>query len=147
MNTIVRYLRAFFVALRMTVRGQKPPPPPHPEWTAWARQTVLLIDEIYAAAESSGLDKNARQSLVVKLDGRSMSVETVLATLRYHAAQEYPSLLRTAGRFNRGAIQATNMNDHYWLLRLREETPLNKPSLQASIARLTAHLEATPPGK
>ena len=66
-----------------------------------------------------------------------MNVETILGTFRYHAAHEYPSLLKSAGRFNRNAVQATNINDRYWLSRLAEETALQDASLQSAFARLS----------
>jgi hypothetical protein len=144
MKTPIRYIRAFFIALSMTIRGKKPPPPPYPELTAWAREMTALVDELIAALDAHGLKKTARLSIVVRLDGRPLNLEMILNTFRYHAAQEYPSLLRSVGRFNRGAIQATNMNDLYWLSRLREETALQDSDLQAALRHLNDHLTSIP---
>jgi hypothetical protein len=143
-KTPARYFRAFFIALSMTIQGKKPPPPPHPELTAWTRRAVVLVDELAAALDSRGLNKSARLSIVVRLDGRPLNLDTIVSTLRYHTAQEYPSLLRFVGRFNRGAIQATNMNDLYWLSRLREEATLQDSQLQDALTRLSDHLTSIP---
>jgi hypothetical protein len=143
LNSVSRYIRAFVVALRMTVRGEKPPPLRHPEFYAWIREMVVLVDRVIAAADQSGLDQTA---IVVRLDSRPMSLEKVLQILRYHAAQEYPSLLRTSAtrRFNLSAIHATNMNDQHWLSRLRQESALQNPDIQAALARLSDHLNTIP---
>jgi hypothetical protein len=141
-HTLRRYLRAFIVALGMTLRGEGPPPPR--PLAAWSQQTLWRLDELYAALERQGLDEAARQQMALKLDGRLMKVETVLATVKHHAAQEYPSLLRSNIEFNLAAIQAANVNDRYWLARLAELPPLQAPAIAAALNRLRAHLDAIP---
>jgi hypothetical protein len=132
------------IALRMTLRGQQPPGLRHPELYAWIKQIGPLVGELSVAVDQAGLDKKAT---FVRLDGRRMSLDRVLQIIHYHAAQEYPSLLATSGngRFNIGAIQATNMNDRFWLTVLRDEASLQQPAVQAALARLSAHLDAIPP--
>ena len=146
MNILTRYIRAFIVALRLTLRGQQPPGLRHPELYAWIKQMALLVDAVYAAADQNGLDKKARETTMVKLDGRSMSLETAFQTLRYHAAEEYPSLLRNSpeSRHNLSAIYAGNMNDRYWLMTLQAEPALQNPAVHASLTQLGAHLDAIP---
>ena len=143
---MIRYLRALITALRFTMRGVQPPGLRQPELYAWIKQMVVLVDAVYAAADANGLDKAARTVATVKLDGRALTLETMFGTLRYHAAQEYPSLLRTSGGrgINLGAIQASNLNDRYWLLKLRDESSLGSPAVQAALAALAAHLDAIP---
>ena len=127
----------------MTLRGEKPAALRHPEFYAWIREMAVLVEEVSAAVKQSGLDQKAT---LVRLDGRQMSLETVLQILRYHAKDEYPSLLYTSGsrRFNLSAIQATNMNDQHWLSRLREESAMQNPDVQAALIRLSDHLNAIP---
>jgi len=146
LNTLSRYVRAFVTALRFTMRGEQPPGLRHPELYAWIKALVVRVDAVYTAADSNGLDENARKVAKVKLDGRDMSLETILGTLRYHAEHEYPSLLATSANrpVNLGAIQASNMNDRYWVLRLREEAALQHADVQAALARLGEHLDAIP---
>jgi hypothetical protein len=144
MTTPFRYLRAFIIALGMTLRGEKPPPPPYPEFSEWVREMAVRVDALYRAADANGLDQRARQSVFLRLDGREMSLEIVFSTFRYHATHEYPFLLRSTGRFNRSAVQAANMNDRHWLSRLREEATLQNLEVQAAIAELDTHLAAIP---
>lgn len=137
-------LRAFWLAIGFTRRGEKPPALQHPQLLAWVRQLDVLVDEVYAAAEQSQFDQTRRQATTLKLDGRLMSVESVLAAVRYHARQEYPSLLRSGLPFNRLGIQASNVNDHYWVSRLVDVPELQSPLLKTSLTRLAAHLNAIP---
>ncbi|MEO8610227.1 MAG: hypothetical protein ABI690_20195 [Chloroflexota bacterium] len=129
--------------LRMTVRGQQPPGLRHPELYAWIKQLTILIAELSTAVEQAGLDK---QNIIVRLDGRRLSLDKVLQIFHFQAEQEYPSLLATSAgrRFNIGAIHATNMNDRFWLLLLREDTSLQDPAVQTAFAHLNAHLDAIP---
>lgn len=144
---IGRYLRAFFVALRMTLRGEQPPPPRYPTLTAWTQQTVKLVDAVYTVAEQQGIDRARRQTLVLHVDKRDISVETILATIRHHAAQEYPYLLRVDIAHNLTALYASNLNDCYLALRLSELDALQAPPLKTTLDALRNHLEAVPPEK
>jgi hypothetical protein len=146
MTTLSRYARAFVTALRMTIRGQQPPGLRHPELYAWIRQMGVLVAELDTAITQVRLDKKA---VTVRLDGRPLTLERVLQIFQYHAAQEFPSLLNTSGgrRFNIGAIHATNMNNRFWLILLREEKQLQQPTVQAALARLAEHLDTIPTNK
>jgi hypothetical protein len=143
LNTLSRYVRAFMTALRMTIRGQQPPGLRHPELYAWIKQLAVLVAELSAAVDQAGLDK---KNIIVRLDGRRFSLEKVLQIFHYQAEEEYPSLLATSAgrRFNIGAIHATNMNDRFWLLLLREEPNLQNPAVQAALTRLSQHLDGIP---
>jgi hypothetical protein len=146
MNILTRYIRAFIVTLRLTLRGQQPPGLRHPELYAWIKQMLLLVDAVYSAADQNGLDKKVREATTVKLDGRSMSLETAFQTLRYHAGEEYLSLLRnsTNSRHNLSAIYAGNMNDRYWLMTLQAEPSLQNPAVHAALVQLSTHLDSIP---
>lgn len=145
MNTPLRYIRAFFTALGMTLRGEKPPEPRHPTFVSWTREMVIKVDMVKAALEKAGIDATARKAITLKLDGRTLDLETIVGTLHYHAAQEYPSLLRSGARHSLMAVQATGINDLYWLQRLLEEPKLQQPAVQTALQNLAAHLEAIPP--
>jgi hypothetical protein len=122
LNILTRYIRAFIVALRLTLRGQQPPGLRHPELYAWIKQMAVLIDAVYAAADQNDLNKKAREAVTVKLDGRSMSLETAFQTLRY----------------------AGNMNDRYWLMTLQAEPALQNPAVHVALVQLSAHLDSIP---
>lgn len=137
-------LRAFWLALRFTLRGEKPPALQHPQLLAWVQRLAVLVEDVYLAADQSQLDKERRQAVSLKLDGRLMSVESVLAAVRYHARQEYPSLLRSGLPYNRLGIQASNLNDHYWVSQLLDVPELQSPAVKSALLRLTAHLQTIP---
>lgn len=146
LKTLYRYLRAFFLAVALTIRGEKPSQSFQHPLVDWTRELRLLVNEVYQAAEQNGIDRKAREATKLRLDGRLMSLETILATVKFHAAQEYPSLLQHG--LNRDAlntIYASNINDQYWITSLIETETLGKPIFQASLVRLKMHLDQPPP--
>ena len=144
MMTFRRYARAFWLALRMTARGQQPPALEQPALLAWVRQLNILVEAAYAAADQAHFDAARRESLTLRLDGRVMSFDGVLAALRYHAQQEYPSLLRSGSPHNHLAVYASNVNDRYWLSSMLDSPALDTPALRQALVLLLAHLDALP---
>lgn len=142
---MLRYARAFWVALKLTLRGQSPAPHPYARLNAWIEQTPALVAAIYAAADRDGLDKNARKVLLLKLDGRDMTVQTVLAAVDHHARQEYPYLLRHLTDHSITAIYASNLDDQYRITRLRDSQLLPAGAAREALTRLSAHLNGIPP--
>ena len=144
-TTIRRYLRAFVLALKFTLRSEKPPllrvSERYPRLAAWWRQTITLLDETEQQSDMNGLDEAARKTLTIRVDKREVSMATILATIRYHAEQEYPYLLVQNYQFNALTLQATNLNDIYLAQRLAESVPA---AIQPVAAALTAHLQALP---
>lgn len=138
---MLRYVRAFWKALLMTARGEKPPPPAYPALMTWAEQTVALLDELNTAFTQNGVQA---AQVMVRLDGRDMSAEKALSVIRFHAAQEIRSLAKTYGHYNLLAVQATNINDRYWISRMAEQPGMSAPAVQAVYERLLAHLDAIP---
>jgi hypothetical protein len=141
---MIRYVRAFFVALRMTIRGEKPKPAPDVPLIAWINRTPQLVAEIYDTAERKGLNRAAREKIVVRLDGRDMSMQTVLAAVEYHARQEYPYLLQNLTQHSVMAVYASNMNDQYHVMKLYDEQIVREPAVREAITRLSEHLNAIP---
>ncbi|MFN8372776.1 MAG: hypothetical protein U0694_07850 [Anaerolineae bacterium] len=144
----MRYIRAFFTAFRMTLRGEKleaPPTSPHAPLLEWVKQADRLVNAAYRAAESSGITLEQRKNIVLRIDSRRMSAETILATVRHHTSTEYLSLLRNYSTHSITAIYASNLNDRYYVSRLLEAEILQNPVVKQAIERLNAHLEAIPP--
>jgi hypothetical protein len=147
MPSFQRYWRAFTQALKMTLRSEKLPPPPQPPLLLWTRQYATLMDALIKTADQNGLDQAGRKQVSLRLDGRQMSLETALMTLRFHAHEEYVSLLRSGVNSHvLNALQASNMNDRYWLARLLETPALQAAVLQTALTRLDAHLADLPIG-
>ncbi|MBI1278887.1 MAG: hypothetical protein GC179_12225 [Anaerolineaceae bacterium] len=148
MNQIQRYLRAFWGALRMTLRGEKivPTPLKVSPLSPWISQYLDLINSFLRAADQQGIDQTKRETIKLRLDGRQMSLETALLTLKFHASDEYPSLVRqgTEGRGVQNTVYATNMNDRYWISKMAENPDLQNPALQQALSALDAHLDSIP---
>ncbi|NWF70729.1 MAG: hypothetical protein HXY40_16715 [Chloroflexi bacterium] len=140
----MRYVRTFFTAISLTLRGARPPEVAHAPLRAWIAQARKLLDGVYAAADANGLPASQRQTLRLRIDKREMAVETLLAALRHHLNEEYPYLLRHPTPHSLTAIYASNLNDRYYISRLAET--LTTPALQRALQKLGAHLDAIPPG-
>ena len=135
-----RYARAFMTALRMTMRGETYTPQ-HPNLTTWTGRTVVLVDAVFAVANANGVDLAARKALVLHIDRRDVSMESILGTVRHHAAAEYPYLLRRDPGHALLAIRASNLNDSYRIERLCEQT---SGTVRAALETLGQHLDALP---
>jgi hypothetical protein len=143
---VMRYMRAFFKALSMTLRGEKPPAPTQrePQIIAWAGQSVLLLDQIEKAADAQGYSKATRQSAVLEIDRRELSLEMALQTIRHHALNEYPYLLNNYTRYSVMTIQAANLNDQHLVERFAQHERVPAP-VRDALRTLGEHLQAIPP--
>ncbi len=142
---MIRYIRAFFIALRMTLRGETVAPQARPMLRAWIQQANTLLDTIYTTADKHGFNQQRRAALILIIDRRDISMETILAGVRHNLTREYPYLLRQPdNRQNLNAIYATNMNDQFRVQRLADADVLDSPPVQAATAALAHHLAAIP---
>lgn len=140
---LYRYEARYYTALR---RGMAyiPPVSRYPRLSVWARRAAWLADTVVSTANAQRLDAAARKALVLHLDKRDISMETILATVRYHATSEYPALLNNADRHNMTAIYALNLNDRYLVLRLSQSEAIPAGPLQNVIVQLRNHLDHVP---
>ena len=145
MMTIKRYARAFIGALRLTLRGEvvQPIAERYPQLTAWWQDTLRLTAAVFAAADANGIPKSARETLVLHVEGRDISMETILKTVHFHADQELPLLMRREDSFNYLTLQATVLNDRFLVSKLAqaENLPL---TVKGAVEALSAHLETLP---
>ena len=141
-STIRRYVRAFVVALRFTLRGEKPPllqvRERQPQLVAWWERTLELIGEIERAAAAQGIDS---AGLTVHVDKRDLSMKTILATVKYHAEREYPYLAVQNDQFSPMTLQAINLNDRYLIMQLEKRVEGHTKTI---IETLSAHLGNLP---
>ena len=144
MQTPLRYVRAFFRALILTLRGQKPPSleaeEQHADLLVWCRETVAHVDATNAAIAGNGTNA---QSVTMHIEGRDVTLKHTLDVLRYHTAREYPHLIRSRERHAMLAIQALNLNDRFLVLRLSEYEGL-PASVKTAIDSLAGHLNEIP---
>jgi hypothetical protein len=138
---IVHHLRAFILALRLTLQGRKIAPK-HPELDVWARGAARHVEQVYQAAEAHGLDAAARAALILHLEHRDISMETILALVRHHVTQEYVKLQLDSVPHTFVAIYATNLNDRYRVARLRDA--VDQRTVKAALQGLSDHLEKIP---
>jgi hypothetical protein len=141
-TTLRRYLRAFALALRFTLRGDKPPllqvNERYPQLAAWWQKTITLLDALDRSAAANGIDQAA---LRVRVDKREISMTTILATVRYHAEREYPHLMAYGDQYNSLTLQALNLNDRHLVQSLIERVP---PTIKPEVEAFAAHLETFP---
>jgi hypothetical protein len=141
-QTIRRYARAFVLALRFTLRGEKPPllklREEQPDLAAWWRESVVLVEAIERAAVEHGVDP---ATVKLRVDRRDISMKTILATIRYHAERDYPYLIAHHDEHDQLALQSINLNDRYLVMQLGKHVQeVLKPAIEA----LGQHL-AEPP--
>ena len=147
LQTIRRYTRAFVLALRFTLRGEKPPllklRDEQPDLTAWWSESVLLVEAIERAAAVQGVDPAA---LKLRVDRRDISMKTILATVRYHAERDYPYLIAHHDQHDQLALQSINLNDRYLVMQLGNHADeALKPYIEALAEHLAAPPLLTPP--
>ncbi|MCS6834888.1 MAG: hypothetical protein NZ750_02590 [Anaerolineae bacterium] len=146
MNQLVRLWRAFWQALRLTLRGQtiSAPPSPHPQLSAWAAEGQRLVEACQRLADAQGLSREKRRSLIVQVDRRPISLETVLSGLHYHFRMEYPSLILSDDEFSILTVSALNLDDVHRLKVLLQADFLQSSPLLPFLQRILAHCEALP---
>lgn len=137
----MRYIRAFFLALWMTIRGEKIVRPYEPLW-AWAEKTPQLVQAVYRAADQHHMREDTRKKITLKIEGRDVSIQTILSGIEFHAKQEYPYLLEHLTDHTITAIYASNMNDQFHVRRLLDADLLPE---QQALATLNEHLASIPP--
>lgn len=137
-------LRAFWQALKMTLRGETyTPPVTQPEVRAWVEEGQILVKTLFETAEAHGLDEAARKQRVLTLEGRPISMQTILAAVQHNLMREYLPLLDSGLDHSWLSLAAFNMNDQYRLTQLAENLS-EYPAVQAAIKTLESHLAALP---
>jgi hypothetical protein len=145
MQNLLRYIRAFIRALMLTVRGQKPPSleaeEQYTDLLAWCREIVARVDATNAAAMDA-IGTNP-QLIKMHIEGRDVTLKHTLDVLRYHAAREYPHLIRSRTPHAILAIQALNVNDRFLVVRLSEYEGL-ADRVKSALDTLADHLTQIP---
>ncbi len=144
---MMRYIRAFFKALAMTIRGEKPQTAGerrYPPLAAWLQTAQGQVATVYEALDAANMDASARQQIEVKVDGRVTHMDALLGAVRHHLDEEYPYLLRDLTEHTLTGIYASNLNDQYWLAEILANADLPQ-TVAAPLRSLHAHLEAIPP--
>ncbi|MFZ4826882.1 MAG: hypothetical protein ACOYLB_05970 [Phototrophicaceae bacterium] len=144
---MTRFFRIFFQALMMTLRGEKPLTraqrdyPRLFEWLSVTTDKLRAIEDWFATHPPA---QAQRAHLKVKIEGREVTMETILASVRFHLAQEYPYLLKHLTEHTLTGIYAYNMNDAFQVFKLTQADAL-PTELQPLLQDLLNHLQAIPP--
>lgn len=143
---MMRYVRAFFKTVQLTVQGKQIPPVDvrYPQLSAWIDEGRQLVLQAYHTADAHGWDQQARQSLKLTLDRREMSMEVILGAVRHNFSMEYPMLLNALIEHNVTTLYAMNLNDQYRVAELAQAEELPQP-VGAAVNALAEHLRNIPP--
>jgi hypothetical protein len=139
------YWRALSGALAMTLRGKTITKIPvrYTALAAWVEQGIYLVDAAFAAANTAGLDETQRKTVLLHLEGRAISMQVILAAVRFHLATEYPMLMQAQVAHNLTALYALNIDDQFRVQRLTEASA-DYPAVEAAIQSLSKHLQSIP---
>ena len=139
---MMRFLRAFREALRLTLRGETPTPAHFRPLAEWSGAGLQMLKAAWKTAAAEGLDLSA---IALKLDGRPTSLEQSLQMLRHNLVNEYPRLMRLDDPHSMLVVQSSNMNDQYRLSQFLAQDALESQALRSALAELEAHLRQLPP--
>lgn len=135
-----RYIRAFYLALKITLQGKRVLRP-YDSLHTWMEQANTLATASLHRIQAAGL-----QDVALKIEGRELAAHTILRAVVYHTGEEYPYVLQHMTEHSLTAIYASNMNDQFNVLRLRDsETVTAAPAdVQQALNALYDHLNSIP---
>ncbi len=139
-----RFLRAFALALWLTLRGKSPSPARFRPLERWIADGLHLLKRVMDEAAAEGMGGARRETLRLKLDGRPTSLESALGMARHNLDFEYPRLLRLDDPHALTVLQSSNLNDQYRIARFAESDLIESPALKRSLSDLAAHLANMP---
>jgi len=134
---MLRYLRAFIQALRLTLRGQSLTPAHYQPLEAWIGTGLTKLKRAEQVAAAERVDMSA---LRLKLDGRPTSLEISLKMLRHNLTEEYPRLIRLDDPHSMTVVQSSNLNDQYRISQFAESDVISSTALRRVLAELNDHL-------
>lgn len=142
----MRYVRAFFKAWWLVLRGQaiQPPPPvhPYPLLEEWRTMTLKRLETVYRIAEKAQTDF---KRVGVRVDKRDMTAETILGAVRHNLTLEYPLLIASQLEFSLTTLYSLNLNDVYRVGELAKTESLQNTPLGNALFALSQQLNAIPP--
>ena len=137
----MRYIRAFWQALILTIRG-KTISSPKTEFDQWCQKSTKLLEQV----EQSLIDQveQPTEGVELKIDGRTTTAKVVLDILKHNLSEEYPRLLALQDEYQNLVIQATNVDDQHRIQKLQEVAVFQNPNIQTKLKELVAHLDKMP---
>ncbi len=132
-----RVLRALVVALVRTLRNDPARANAIERWRVSASEQLTAIESL---ATREGI---APEGLRLRIDRREMSMQLILAGLRYHLDEEFPHLRRRFGDESLGVLRANCLDDSFRLQKLAAALS-RAPALQTQLQALAQHLLELP---
>jgi len=144
-----RVIQAFFKALQLTLQGKTIAPTKpvirYPPLERWRLDTLVLVGDVLRQAKNSGLNVEAQKDISLKLDGRMMSMDVLLGSVRHNLQTEYPMLMQADIEHHLTTLYALNLNDQYRMQTLADDKSIAKHTeLQALIQSLAEKLREIP---
>ena len=134
---MIRFVRAFFQALSLTLRGESLTPARYRPLEAWMARGLAALERAEGAAAAEAIDL---ATLTLKLDGRATSLESAMAMTRHNLAEVYPRLIRLDDPHSMTVVQSSNLNDQYRISQFAESDLIASAALRSALAALNAHL-------
>ena len=136
-------LRRFWLAIRLTWRGQTAPRTDRSPYWEWLDEGEALLNALLAAIKQAPPARFER----LRYDGRPLRASTALRWLAFSFQRELPSLLRSGNPYYRAAFQAQALNLSQLLQSWRQEQPPADPRMAAALDQLIVHLGRLPAGE
>ena len=98
---------------------------------------MAQVDAVNVALARNEVDA---KNVVMHIEGRDVSLADALSVVRYHTSREYPHLIRSGDPHTVMAIQATNLNDQFLIMRISKYEGLpaeTKAGLESLSEQLT----------
>ena len=136
----MHYIRTFFKALQMTMRGETIPEPSarYPNLQNWIIIARKKLEAVYTETEKSGIDEAQRQAITLQLDGRPWTMDLILSSVKFHLDVEFPSLMESVVEHNLTTLYALHFDDKYRISQLGQSTELPE-SLRPVMEDFSAH--------
>jgi len=138
------YMRAFFKALRLTLRGERYIRPYDRLWV-WIEEGAKVHESLKSALKAADFNAARQKEMTIRIEGREMSIGAILGGVEYHLNVEYPYLLQHFTEHSITGIYATNMNDQYYVSRLVDVEVSGSQDVNAALKQLNMHLHSIPP--
>lgn len=141
----MHYIRTFFKALQMTIRGETIPVPQarYPNLQNWLIISREKLEAVYKEAEKSGTGEAERKAIILQLDGRPWSMELILSSVKFHIEVEFPSLMKSVVEHNLTTFYALHLDDKYRVSQLAESAELPK-ELRSVMEDFATHFHNIP---
>lgn len=142
---MIRTLRAFWKALRLTARGEViAASHPYPELENWVQKGAILAEDAIQTADNNNMPPEARKAIKLQLDHREISMETILQAVRHNMKLEYPMLLRAQVEHNLTTLYALNLDDRFRVAELAQNEALTGTPVKPKLEALSQHLNNIP---